>query len=141
MRRVNLVTNPKKTYTNLDWHSGSDAWEYYLDCESVYLPAGDYVLTCTITQVNSDGHRLQIWNENAHKQLYDNVPSAGEQSISFTNPSDGKCHVAILGGELKDCSIESADTYSIAVGGGFRASSPETPCHSANPSHQAGDRR
>lgn len=43
---------------------------------------------------------------------------------------------------LGEVLVERADTYDKAVGGGgFRASSPETPCHSANPSHQAGDRR
>lgn len=37
--------------------------------------------------------------------------------------------------------IERADTYDPAVGGGFRASSRATRCHSADAAHRAGDVR
>lgn len=44
-------------------------------------------------------------------------------------------------GMMSDILIERADTYDPAVGGGFRASSPATPCHSADAAHRAGDAR
>lgn len=37
--------------------------------------------------------------------------------------------------------IERADTYDPAVGGGILASSPATPCHSADAAHRDGDAR
>ncbi|WP_394894930.1 hypothetical protein [Bifidobacterium longum] len=37
--------------------------------------------------------------------------------------------------------IERADTYDAALGGGILASSPATPCHSADAAHRAGDAR
>lgn len=43
-------------------------------------------------------------------------------------------------GMMSDILIERADTYDTAVGGGFRASSPATPCHSAD-SRRGGDAR
>lgn len=44
-------------------------------------------------------------------------------------------------GMMSDILIERADTYDNAVGGGFRASSRETPCHSADAAHRDGDAR
>lgn len=44
-------------------------------------------------------------------------------------------------GMMSDILIERADTYDTTVGGGFRASSPATPCHSADAAHRAGDAR
>ena len=43
-------------------------------------------------------------------------------------------------GMMSDILIERADTYATAVGGGFRASSRETRCHSAD-SRRGGDAR
>ena len=37
--------------------------------------------------------------------------------------------------------IERADTYDAALGGGILASSPATPCHSADAAHRDGDAR
>ena len=37
--------------------------------------------------------------------------------------------------------LESKSTYATAVGGGFRASSPATPCHATDAAHRAGDVR
>lgn len=42
---------------------------------------------------------------------------------------------------IRDILLESKSTYDTAVGGGFRASSPATPCHSADAAHRAGDAR
>lgn len=44
-------------------------------------------------------------------------------------------------GMMTQILIESADTYDKAVGGGFRASSPGTRCHSAKAIRRAGDVR
>ena len=44
-------------------------------------------------------------------------------------------------GMMSDILIERADTYDNAVGGGFRASSRETPCHSADAAHRDGGAR
>ena len=43
-------------------------------------------------------------------------------------------------GMMSDILIERADTYNTAIGGGFRASSRDTPCHSAD-SRRGGDAR
>ena len=42
---------------------------------------------------------------------------------------------------IRDILLESKSTYDTAVGGGFRASSPATPCHSADAAHRDGDVR
>lgn len=44
-------------------------------------------------------------------------------------------------GMMSDILIERADTYDTAVGGGFRASSPGTRCHSHRSVRRAGDAR
>lgn len=44
-------------------------------------------------------------------------------------------------GMMSDILIERADTYDTTVGGGFRASSRATRCHSGNAAHRAGDVR
>lgn len=41
---------------------------------------------------------------------------------------------------IRDILLESKSTYDTAIGGGFRASSPATPCHSAD-SRRGGDVR
>ena len=41
-------------------------------------------------------------------------------------------------GMMSDILIERADTYDTAVGGGFRASSPGTPCHFSRSDYRAG---
>lgn len=42
---------------------------------------------------------------------------------------------------IRDILIESKSTYATAVGGGFRASSPATPCHAIKAIRRAGDVR
>lgn len=44
-------------------------------------------------------------------------------------------------GMMSDILIERADTYGTAVGGGFRASSPATPCHAIKAIRRASDVR
>lgn len=44
-------------------------------------------------------------------------------------------------GMMSDILIERADTYATAVGGGFRASSPGTPCHATDAAHRDGGAR
>lgn len=44
-------------------------------------------------------------------------------------------------GMMSDILIERADTYDTAVGGGFRASSPATPCHATDAAHRDGGAR
>lgn len=44
-------------------------------------------------------------------------------------------------GMMSDILIERADTYDAAVGGGFRASSPATPCHATDAAHRDGGAR
>ena len=44
-------------------------------------------------------------------------------------------------GMMSEILIERADTYDNAVGGGFRASSRATPCHSADAAHRDGGAR
>ena len=42
---------------------------------------------------------------------------------------------------IRDILLESKSTYATAVGGGFRASSPGTPCHAIKTVRRAGDVR
>lgn len=42
---------------------------------------------------------------------------------------------------IRNILLESKSTYDTAVGGGFRASSPATPCHATDAAHRAGDVR
>ena len=44
-------------------------------------------------------------------------------------------------GMMSDILIERADTYGAAVGGGFRTSSPATPCHATDAAHRDGGAR
>lgn len=66
------------------------------------------------------------------------IPSGCDQLIVRIAPN-GQTVGAI--GMMNDILIERADTYDNAVGGGFRASSWGTPCHSADAAHRAGDAR
>ena len=65
----------------------------------------------------------------------------------FTAPADGKVTIALhtlpyMACAARSLSVELASTYDTGVGGGFRASSPETPCRNSTRSvRRAGDVR
>lgn len=64
----------------------------------------------------------------------------------FTAPADGKVTIALhalpyMACAARSLSVELASTYDTGVGGGFRASSPETRCHAIKATRRAGDVR
>lgn len=65
------------------------------------------------------------------------IPSGYDQLVFRIQPA--KTVGAI--GMMSDILIERADTYDAALGGGILASSPATPCHSADAAHRDGDAR
>lgn len=66
------------------------------------------------------------------------IPAGCDRLIVRIGPNSQTVGVI---GMMSDILIERADTYDTAVGGGFRASSPATRCHSADAAHRAGDAR
>lgn len=64
----------------------------------------------------------------------------------FTAPADGEVTIALhvlphMACAARSLSVELASTYDTGVGGGFRASSPETRCHAIKATRRAGDVR
>ncbi|MFQ6149715.1 hypothetical protein, partial [Bifidobacterium adolescentis] len=71
---------------------------------------------------------------------YPSAQTVGKYTIRFT-PTANDTRLAIPPGmAISELSVEAADTYDAAVGG-FRASSPATPCHATDAAHRDGGAR
>lgn len=114
------------------------AGTYHVHCRAYAQNANAYVRVYTKV---GDNYAMPLEKEIADGTTVDvdktvTVPGGCEELIIRIAP--GNVVGAI--GMMSDILIERADTYDTAVGGGFRASSPATPCHSAD-SRRGGDAR
>lgn len=134
--------------------TAGDSYAQYILVGSQLPPAGSYhVHALAYAQGAQADFQVFYRIDGSYGQLF-NVPVDDGQTVAadrtITLPAgldlilvrlqlDNQTVGAI--GMMSDILIERADTYDAAVGGGFRASSPATPCHSAKELHRAGDAR
>lgn len=139
MRRTNLCAKPAETLDILD--GDPDNWQDFKNGSSMSLHPGQYVASCNVTERGSKYGAIQYWDDATHSMLFDtrnatigvNVMRLDVQ-VAFDS-----CHFAVCGCRATDFLVERADTYALASGGGFRASSPRRP-HRTSPV-KAGGRR
>lgn len=147
------TVNHRKWLLAISVAAGDNYGQYTL-LESQLPPAGTYhVHALTYAQKATADFRIYARVNGTYRMLL-NVPVGNDMTITIdkniTIPSntdqllirialDQKTVGAI--GMMSDILIERADTYDTAVGGGFRASSPATPCHAIKATRRAGDVR
>lgn len=128
--------------------------EYALS-DSQLPPAGSYHVHAKAYAQKAEARFIVFVRVNGSYQQPLNVPVGDGQTVvvdrTITIPAG--CSQLIFRiapnsqtvgaiGMMSEILIERADTYDAAVGGGgFRASSPATRCHSADAAHRAGDVR
>ena len=159
---VNAGNNAKIEYptaNNRKWLratsvAAGDNYGQYTLLESQLPPAGTYhVHALVYAQKATADFRVYARADGTYRMLLD-VPVGNDMTITInqniTIPSntnqllvrialDQKTVGAI--GMMSDILIERADTYDAALGGGFRASSPATPCHATDAAHRDGGAR
>lgn len=127
MRRTNLCAEPAETLEALDGDPSD--WQDFKKGSSMSLQPGQYVASCNVTERGSKGAVIQYWGEIHHVQL--GVVRNGAIGVNVMRfdlqPDADTCHFAVCGCRVTDFIVERADTYAIAAGGGFRASSPRRP--------------
>lgn len=134
--------------------AGGNYGQYTL-LESRLPPAGTYhVHALTYAQKATADFRIYVRVDGTYRMLLD-VPVGDDMTITIdqniTIPSNTDQLIVRIAvgqktvgakGMMSDILIERADTYGTAVGGGgFRASSPGTPCHAIKTVRRAGDVR
>lgn len=152
MQRINLWLNPKFDPTGFHVvKKGGDISKYmtggtlantrgeYIDLPFACEVGVEYV--CTFRIVSNDTTNKAIGIFFGGKVEYPSAQTVGKYTIRFT-PTANDMRLAIPSGmAISELSVEAADTYDAALGGGFRASSPETRCHAIKAIRRAGDVR
>lgn len=133
MRRTNLCTKPTETLDALDGDP-SNGWNF-TNGSPMPLQPGQYVASCDVTERGSKGATVQYWDSADHPGIAnhlrlgtvdDAVVGVNVMRIDPRLASDA-CAFSDCGCRATDFTVERADTYDLASGGGFRASSPQAP--------------
>lgn len=152
MQRINLWPNPKFDPTGFHVvQKGGDISKYmtggtlantrgeYIDLPFACEVGVEYVCTCRIVSNNTTNKSIGIFFGGTVK--YPSAQTVGKYTIRFT-PTANDARLAIPSGmAISELSVEAADTYDKAVGGGFRASSRATRCRAHRSVRRAGDVR
>lgn len=152
MQRINLWLNPKFDPTGFHVvKKGGDISKYmtggtlantrgeYIDLPFACEVGVEYVCTCRIVSNDTTNKGIGIFSGSTVK--YPSAQTVGKYTIRFT-PTANDTRLAIPSGmAISELSVEAADTYDAALGGGFRASSPATPCHATDAAHRDGGAR
>lgn len=152
MQRINLWLNPKFDPTGFHVvKKGGDISKYmiggtlantrgeYIDLPFACEVGVEYVCTCRIVSNDTTNKRMGIFY--GSKAQYPSAQTVGKYTIRFT-PTTNDTRMGVPSGmAISELSVEAADTYDAALGGGFRASSPGTRCHAIKAIRRAGDVR
>lgn len=152
MQRINLWPNPKFDPTGFHVvKKGGDISKYmtggtlantigeYIDLPFACEVGVEYVCTCRIVSNDTTNKSIGIFSGGTVK--YPSAQTVGKYTIRFT-PTANDTRLAIPSGmAISELSVEAADTYDAALGGGFRASSRGTRCHAIKAIRRAGDVR
>lgn len=153
MQRINLWLNPKFDPTGFHVvKKGGDISKYmtggtlantrgeYIDLPFACEVGVEYV--CTFRIVSNDTTNKSIGIFFGSTSEYPSAQTVGKHTIRFT-PIANDTRLAVPSGmAISELSVEAADTYDAALGGGgFRASSPATPCHATDAAHRDGGAR
>lgn len=152
MQRINLWPNPKFDPTGFHVvKKGGDISKYmtggtlantrgeYIDLPFACEVGVEYVCTYRIVSNDTTNKAIGIYSGSTAK--YPSAQTVGKYTIHFT-PTANDTHLAVPPGmAISELSVEAADTYDAALGGGFRASSPGTRCHAHRSVRRAGDVR
>ena len=153
MQRINYFPNPN--FIPAGAHSsanGKDISKYFVNHtfantsgNDIDLPFQDYeagvehVCTVRVKADSSNGRRLAIWGK-SNALSVTSSGGTGVKTLRFVATQNTRLSVP-SGVTIDGLCAERADTYDTAVGGGFRASSPGTRCHSHRSVRRAGDVR
>lgn len=152
MQRINLWPNPKFDPTGFHVvEKGGDISKYmtggtlantrgeYIDLPFACEVGVEYVCTFRIVSNDTTNKSIGIFFGSTVK--YPSAQTVGKYTIRFT-PIANDTRLAVPSGmAISELSVEAADTYDAALGGGFRASSPATPCHATDAAHRDGGAR
>lgn len=152
MQRINLWPNPKFDPTGFHVvKKGGDISKYmtggtlantrgeYIDLPFACEVGVEYVCTCRIVRNDTTNKSIGIFSGSTVE--YPSAQTVGKYTIRFT-PIANDTRLAVPSGmAISELSVEAADTYDKAVGGGFRASSRGTRCHAIKTVRRAGDVR
>ena len=152
MQRINLWPNPKFDPTGFHVvQKGGDISKYmtggtlantrgeYIDLPFACEVGVEYV--CTFRIVSNDTTNKSIGIFFGGTSECPSAQTVGKYTIRFT-PTANDARLAVPSGmAISELSVEAADTYDAALGGGFRASSPATPCHATDAAHRDGGAR
>ena len=152
MQRINLWLNPKFDPTGFHVvEKGGDISKYmtggtlantrgeYIDLPFACEVGVEYVCTFRIVSNDTTNKAIGIFFGGTVK--YPSAQTVGKYTIRFT-PTANDTRLAIPSGmAISELSVEAADTYDAALGGGFRDSSRATRCHSHRSVRRAGDVR
>ncbi len=138
MQRINYYPSPLTPLIN-DGKGHSEYGDYDVNIDD--LEAGTYVFAADIqNNATQTGTQVTLFNSNWVSIF--NSDNIGHVKTAFTFEKAGRLVIRAQqpGATISNVTVEHADTYDAAVGGGFRASSRETQCHSAD-SRRGGDVR
>lgn len=153
MQRINLWLNPKFDPTGFHVvKKGGDISKYmtggtlantrgeYIDLPFACEVGVEYVCTFRIVSNDTTNKHIGIYSGSMSK--YPSAQTVGKHTIRFT-PTANDTRLGVPSGmAISELSVEAADTYDAALGGGgFRASSPATPCHATDAAHRDGGAR
>lgn len=153
MQRINLWPNPKFDPTGFHVvKKGVDISKYmtggtlantrgeYIDLPFACEVGVEYVCTFRIVSNDTTNKSIGIFFGGTVK--YPSAQTVGKYTIHFT-PTANDTRLAIPSGmAISELSVEAADTYDAALGGGgFRASSRATRCRAHRSVRRAGDVR
>lgn len=149
MQRINLWPNPKFDPTGFHvvkkggdiskWMTGgtlANTRGEYIDLPFACEVGVEYVCTFRIVSNDTTNKSIGIFSGGTSK--YPSAQTVGKYTIHFT-PTANDTRLAVPSGmAISELSVEAADTYDKAVGGGFRASSRATRCRAHRSVRRAG---
>lgn len=165
MQRINYFTNPNFTgpFTDMNVYGNAKAlYNAGTKQLNIYGSDGGYGFNLTVPKNAALVFACFLWTEsdkNPNPLAVHSLGSGNNEVIAsatvsrnannlllrFNSTDSGRIRVEFYpngsAANIANPILELADTYDKAVGGGFRASSPETPCHSAKAIRRAGDVR
>ena len=153
MQRINYFPNPNFIPTGA--HSsanGTDISKYFVNHtfantsgKDIDLPFQDYdagveyVCTVRVKADTTNGRRLAVWGSSNALSVASSG-GTGVKTLRFVATQHTRLSVP-SGVTIDSLCMERSDTYDAAIGGGFRASSPGTPCRAHRSVRRAGDVR
>lgn len=137
MQRTNLYPSPLTPLTN----DGKNNVAYDMVLRD--FGAGTYVFSADIANDRSlSGTQAALFSNDWKALLAYNNTGHVKGTFTLDKAQRIILRANLPGVRISNIIIESKSTYEAGVGGGgFQASSPATPCHSAKELHRAGDVR